>query len=1497
MCKNTTMSKAPKKKDYSSSRVASSPAQTPNKESSSLVASASEGLGDLKKSRVPIWPEWNEAEVNAEKWDATKSKDAKGAKGSHAQLFEDPEGRVDLPVSLKVHSWKRPSDYLVNKVPVVVENECAFDLTTANEHLLCSELMRWIISEIYILWKACNSGISGSEDRAVSVETTPGTWRPWEHIYSLCKVVKGHQPLYNPYGKYVLKLYWMGAWRKVTIDDALPFDEENKLLLPSSTNQSELWPMLLAKALIKLANTDLIPGNRRELGEFTIIHTLTGWVPEIIPLNMRCVGAMWTFLRKAMPRFQLKKEDSATSPDMRNRTEPLSLNNKSPEKHKDSAKRKGKDIDQGRKSQTPVATSGQPNHNTENVMVCASYLPLKLLERKTSELGKMADSSEYLRQCGLSQLCSHPVLLTQTRVGPLVAQPVAAPVPRWKLIRPHRQHRPTDEPQAEPAVEKPQEFIEVASPFLNLKLKTLVTEIRSRKQICSSVLASFTEHNENERENITDSLQSEQADAVEPTEVTAEDKKKDERPPSDQTASETQSTSVDTPPPVCVSEKPALQETWVPLEHFTHCFQTLLVFHKPNAYPYHSQKSQYKSSVSSRLSATALSSPNSAAARQSQYPEEKGSYFLVVDSLQRSEILISFSALLHWGETLEEKKELQLRCGVLTVEPFSWKSLIYQLPILSTHTTACKAVTLKLQPGRHVLCFHMRAVLGFHVHLYSWTPFIFGDEEAVMPVLTKESVCFVEQAVCIASALGQVVRCFSSDTERQAASRALTNTHFPPNSPRAAAGEHMKLFGEATHKMFSKALDRALTSQELLAVQALTLQPCLTLQPSPAACSHTHSHTHTRTPTLEHREQPGTWSERSPTEAEERAAVTLQAGLRGYAARRMVRAARPGTKENLSAAKTLQEMWASVKTDLKKHAISLLGYMFSESPSCVDLYGCREDEQSRISFSEYSVTLPDTPNIWALIFREVFFVPKDTLLVAKVYSPVVSALHVINNDTGEEMPKVFHKVEPHIYKSNQKGYTFVAEAHTGDVPIGRWRMCLIGCRQPLPFPARETPVNSFCVKEFKDYYIPNEKYIICRFSVKVNVDVLGTVQFQTSASHVHLRMTVLDHEDALTSATGKGQVIIPVFTFSADPDSEESQEKEDSEETDTHTLTEPSSHTHTHKYVVQVEVLHRSWAISEAEAAFIQTLRHAERNEIRVSPFTTVGGDKPEEVTAPSSTDQSSNDGQKSNTPKSSRKTKEKEKDKEKDKEKEKPVAKPASRLEQALDTSKPHWTLRVVCEQAEAESVCVKRDMERQEQIKALKMAWESADPGRAVKALQSRLQFINKCVRGLTGDGPTDGADRRDSVFQQSPDFQDMNLFNAAQFAPMDYTPYIRRTRSQPLLKDEAIAERQRVERSERIQEFRLQRDMVLERRQQERAARRQLKRRQIQLYDAIQISLWEHRQRVLEAREEFRQRLLVEETQQREEEAAHEALRQMEQEKNQAQATARKSAGKKK
>ncbi|XP_055728098.1 androglobin isoform X3 [Salvelinus fontinalis] len=1508
---------------------------------SSLVASASEGPGELRRCRYPIWPEWSEAEVNTEKWDAAKgAKDGKMGKSPFLPFFEDPEGKVELPPLLKVHSWKRPSEHILTKPPVIVENESSFDLTAANEHLLCSELFRWIVSEIYIVWKIYNW---------TSVEQGSDVWKPWEHIYSLCKVVKGHMPLYNVYGKYVVKLYWMGCWRKIMVDDALPFDEDNNLLLPATTNQSELWPMLLAKAIIKLANTE-----------------------------SRYLGKVWDFLKDTVPKFQYVEESSEEKPLTRETSgvRESRLNEckgesptatRTPEKSKDSAKKKGKDVDKDRKASQPNAvqpnTSNQPTTDSispppaPEMVVCASYQPLHLLEKKTSVLGQMADSSERLRHYGLSRLYSHPVLVTRTRACPLVAPPKPPAVPRWKLIRPRKETTITDEPR-EPAVVKPEQFIEISSPFLNYRLLTMPAEMEAqqsshRKRACSSTLASFAETEESESRGAPEPSTARHSIIslyeVDTAEIIADEKKKDDNTTNDQEVCETapaaeRSKQAKEPSPALlksqdlfVSEKPMLQESWVDLDDFSKCFQTLVVFHKPNTYPNHFQKSHFKSTISSKVSSMALNCPvgsthsaatpvrhpGSSAAAHIQSPDEKGSHYLLVDSLQPSHILISFSALVHWGETADEKKESPAcRSGVLIAEPYSWKSLLRQLPVLHIQTTACKAALLVLPPGRHVLCIHTRAPLGYHVHLYSMAPFVFGDEETVMPHLGKESVRFCEQALSILRALGRVVSSFSDELELPAATRALGDTHCPAQlSTVGGLRDHQRVFNEAVCHMICVALDRKLSAEELFAVQALTNDPSLST-----------SETRGLSPTGSDCEAPEGWGSRKPTEQEIQAARILQAGFKGHLVREILNSTKPGTKENLSASKTLQEMWASVESDAEKHAVSLLRYIVSNDERTAELYPCQEDEWTRITFTDYSVPLPELANSWLLVFREVFLVPKEMLLVAKVYSPVSSCLlHVIDNSTGQELPRVFQRVEPHVYKHNQRGYTFVAEAHTPDTPLvgAKWRMRLIGSCD-LPDLAREAPLNNFSVKEFRDYYIPNDRNVICRYSVKVTADHAGTVQFQTSKPDVHIRLSVLDHEEVVASNTGKGHVVIPVYHFqpgnpaSCGPpqaDGKQSQEEArvigstqggggqegmametphltDQTQNQPHTQTQPPMETMGHRYIVVAEVLHKSWALDNSQMAFVHTLRDLERNEMKVH------GEKHEDPATPVSGEAQSSEGQKSSTPKGSRKGKG-------DKDKDKPPAKPGSRMETSLDQSKPYWTLRVVSDQCDAEVIEVRKDTERLDEIRAMKQAWETAEPGRCIKALQSRLQFINKLLRGANAHTPTDGTESGEpAIHSQSPDAhmspsnQELALLSQPDpfqhHLPMDYTPFIRRQREVPVLKDQVMEEAQRRERLEQIQGFRLVRDTVLEHRRQEQANRRELKRRQLEMYDGLQVALGVQRQKVLAAREVFRNRLLEAELlRQEEEEVALEAARQVELEKNAAQQPSKqaKSASKKK
>lgn len=139
--------------------------------------------------------------------------------------------------------------------------------------------MRWIIGQIHMLWDVCkreiksSSIVAGASPSLQEIEATTNravqagrTWRPWEHIYALSKITKGpFIPVYNPHGKYAVRLYFMGAWRKVIIDDMIPVDEKGTILLPQTTINGEIWPMLLTKALMKIVSLEYVSINGKKI--------------------------------------------------------------------------------------------------------------------------------------------------------------------------------------------------------------------------------------------------------------------------------------------------------------------------------------------------------------------------------------------------------------------------------------------------------------------------------------------------------------------------------------------------------------------------------------------------------------------------------------------------------------------------------------------------------------------------------------------------------------------------------------------------------------------------------------------------------------------------------------------------------------------------------------------------------------------------------------------------------------------------------------------------------------------------------------------------------------------------------------------------------------------------------------------------------------------------------------------------------------------------------
>ena len=95
-------------------------------------------------------------------------------------------------------------------------------------------------------------------------------------------------PVYNPKGKYIIKLYLMGKERKIIIDDKMPFTNDDEFIFPGCSSINEIWPFLFTKALLKLnlyKHRHPYYYKEEEFTDISIIYNLTGKVVLLYDLN------------------------------------------------------------------------------------------------------------------------------------------------------------------------------------------------------------------------------------------------------------------------------------------------------------------------------------------------------------------------------------------------------------------------------------------------------------------------------------------------------------------------------------------------------------------------------------------------------------------------------------------------------------------------------------------------------------------------------------------------------------------------------------------------------------------------------------------------------------------------------------------------------------------------------------------------------------------------------------------------------------------------------------------------------------------------------------------------------------------------------------------------------------------------------------------------------------------------------------------------------------
>ncbi|XP_071138088.1 androglobin-like isoform X50 [Mytilus edulis] len=1653
----------------------------PNARAASIAASA--GGTNSTRPQVKIWPEWTESELAAEKWDGKGGKTEKGKSPVASQLFDDPEGKIDMPSSLKVAKWVRAVDFMAEKVdstPVVVDPDgmASFDLIKANEHIHESELMRYIISQVSALWEMSltQNPPTESVDPAIPMEALAHTWRPWEHIYT-SKPQKGpHVPQYSAYGKYVVKLYWMGCWRKLTVDDSLPLDENDRLLLPATTMSHELWPMLLTKALIKIASLDYAGGSSSsEFGDCSIVQCLTGWIPESIPLQYGHVKEVWELLKVSLPEWKLplqewekelleqqeleKKGDEASSPELakedKSEKDASSKAEKDPkakdgkDKGKDpKEKEKGKDKDKKDKDKDKDKKGDKEKTGLEDnivpekpeVVVFATYWSPSKYPVKVSVMGEMANASEKLRQNGLSHLYPHPVCITQTRSCPLEPPPPPEKIPAWKLIRPKKKKTtPSDEPVAEPEPPKPIECLEITSPFVNYKVSPvpIPTEThrpksslerggtRSRPGTANPIEETDENAPEQEVKKVEEVVKppeepvpvEEPVEPVEKPSTPGKEKRKSSgtkrdkdiasreaspgpkkgsagKPERTKSArSESRSSKTDekekpkappsesgglAPPPPADSnattpdpnaeegageEKPEEEKTpdndaskpkkvWLDFEQFCKCFKTLYIYHKPNTYKYNHKHGDLKN-VTPSVAPIGKGDKKGAPTAAGSSGDDRSPNYLFVDNLKPTDIVILFSAIsrLHEPPPLAvdepkkphtagkrgDKPDLEkdttnmtdltidgsvvgrtpappppVTPGTLVAEPYSWKSLVTGQPILRLRTTGNRAAVLSLPPGRHVLRFMMSSPLGHTVHLCSTIPFVFGDEESVMKELRKESCRFVDNATQVINCIGKCINSFSDPEGFKQNWEELVTCHCPYRYDKTMSKQHhFQIFNQALYHTLKDGLSEMLSHDLAFAWRTFTFDAVtknilgLPTSSRPGTGGSTRSATKPvkgekdkdkkgdADKKREADKAENQWANREMTPDEQIALVKIQRNWRGSWVRKMTQARTPGTEVNKKVSETLQKSWAVLEQNAEQYGLSLFRYMFKLDPDVMVKYPFHKDEWNKISYDDYSGQYPDhPPNSWFVVFRDIFHVTEEMLAVPKMYVGINTCmLQVINNDTGEEIPRVFQKVAPHVYKKNKKGYTFVATARTTDqgIPSGRWRMRMIGSLSPLPKPDPSNPSKSElnsnfrCIEE-KDYYIPNPKNVILRYTVKVLEDHVGSIQLNTSKTDVYIKLTVLDKNVEVASTTGKGHAVLPAFIFYRDydpndprpssrasnKDSKEKGGKGGSKENvgkggkRTSSAKSIERTASSHKYVIQATVEKDSWPLGESSWAFVQMLKEMEKNDLKIAnKERPASPPKQEKVPASASTNKSGAKGGKGG------------KDKGKDKDKDGKGSRPPS---QAFDQSKPHWTLRVVSDDKESENIEVKKDTERADEIRAMKKAWETAQPGRAAKALQSRLKYLSTHTIKLHPDKEEEeGGEEKKSEEEGDvmPPPTPMSLHEAGDenltlepprpptpkemLAPLDVSPFIRKGSREPRYLDDEEIRRRDEEQKQEVDEYNQFRNQVKTWRDTDKQNRNQIKIRQLEECEELQVILDKAREEINKPREAFRQTYL--------------------------------------
>ena len=238
---------------------------------------------------------WSDDESTRFNKECYKQRQQKRSNIPLSDLFTDPDGFLTLSTKQKEHfyAWARPNEII--------------RIRQQHNNMLSSLRLRGLGSSTSAA--GCDNKIAVMRSSTISPYTIQQKYiTDCSFIASLCICANYERkfckplvtsllypqlrdvstgkavPIYNPIGKYMVKLWLNGIPRCVIVDDYLPIDKHGNLLCSQTTpcttsnDRLELWVCLIEKAYMKLCGGYNFPGSNSGIDLFS----LTGWIPEQI---------------------------------------------------------------------------------------------------------------------------------------------------------------------------------------------------------------------------------------------------------------------------------------------------------------------------------------------------------------------------------------------------------------------------------------------------------------------------------------------------------------------------------------------------------------------------------------------------------------------------------------------------------------------------------------------------------------------------------------------------------------------------------------------------------------------------------------------------------------------------------------------------------------------------------------------------------------------------------------------------------------------------------------------------------------------------------------------------------------------------------------------------------------------------------------------------------------------------------------------------------------